>query len=155
MAASAAIREVLIHSGCVSVPPFRGADVSAHPGNDGGARQIGDRFQEGRTLTLIHKNLNLPRNESLMMCAWRRRRTEVLLCLPSDDEHLLSNTDMSGVGGNENKNVCGVKCKLKVVLLNTPSQTTLDWNQRLWTGSSLKEAHGEAPLERKEPIEKP
>lgn len=68
-------------------------------GNDGGARQTAARLQEGGNLTLIHKNQNVPRDESPVTCA--RRRTEVLLCLPSTDEHLLSNKDTSREEGRE------------------------------------------------------
>lgn len=70
-------------------------------GGDGGARQTAARLQEGRNLTLIHKNRNVPRDESAVTCA--RRRTEVLLCLPSTDEHLLSNKDTSREEGREGK----------------------------------------------------
>lgn len=43
------------------LPPSRGADVSAPPGNDGGAGQTAARLQEGGNPTLIHKNRNVPR----------------------------------------------------------------------------------------------
>lgn len=66
----------------------------------------------------------------------------MLLCLPSAHERSLSNTAASGGGGNQNKNF-GAKWKQKVA-------------KRLWTeikDFGLKDAHGEAPTERKEAIE--
>lgn len=94
-----------VHSGPMRFhpsPPFLPHAEQMCPlrrGNGGGARQTVARLQEGRTLTLIHKNRNVPRDESPVTCA--RRRTEVLLCLPSRDEHLLSNKDTSREEGRE------------------------------------------------------
>lgn len=59
-----------------------------------------------------------------MTCAWRRR-TEVLLCLPSADEHLLSNTDTSaGVSANT---------RMFAVNVNQKLFDLIRFAERLWT----------------------